>query len=103
MKGDVSTSVGEFNFFDGEGIGFEVAVGAYPAEKFAGFGARIGLSEKGRKEALQPVWAGTRAEPEVEIGGVKMIGVELKLPIVAGGVVESGRIADRARPRGAEC
>src|SRR6266404_6307956 len=95
--------MGKFYFFDGEGISFEVTLGGYPAQKFAGLGARIGFAEQRRKQALQPVRTGARAEPEIEVGSVQMIGVELKLPVVAGGIVEGRCVAYGAGPGGAEC
>src|SRR5258708_38036316 len=62
----------------------------------------MGFTEEGRKEALQTVGACARAEPEIEVGGVQMIGVELKLPVVPGGIVEGGRLADGTGPSGAK-
>src|SRR5882762_11658801 len=94
--------MGKFYFFDGEGISFEVTLGGYPAQEFAGLGARIGFAEQRRKQALEPVRAGARAEPEIEVGGVQMIGVELKLPVVAGGIVEGRCVIHGTGPSGAK-
>src|SRR6266446_6951732 len=95
--------MGKFYFFDSEGIGFQVTLGGYPAQEFAGLGARIGFAEQRRKQPLQPVGACARAEPEIEVGGVQMIGVELKLPVVAGGIVEGSCVIDGTGPSGAKC
>src|SRR5467141_2356496 len=90
--------MGKFYFFDSEGIGFQVTLGGYSAQKFAGLGARIGFAEQRRKQALQPVRACARAEPEIEVGSVQMIGMELKLPVVAGGIVEGRCVIDGTGP-----
>ena len=61
-------------------INAKFTFGIHAPQKLAGCGAGFFAAKQRRQQPLQPVGAGARTNPTVEIGGVQVIGVQLKGP-----------------------
>ena len=102
MEGSLGQHLFQLQLFDRQLRDAQFAFRIHAADQFTRRGAGRRSSKQGGQKPLQPAWPCSRPNPAIQVGGVQLVGVQMKFPVRAIFSLGSCRFLDIARPRPAK-